>query len=367
MRVLHLVDSSSFNPILADISRHTDRARVTLFVATLEPEGELHESLSPAAVETFALDCTGRAQYSKAIARLARLLRRHRIDVLHAHLVQSSLVGLTAALLARTPVRVMTRHHSDAVFLSGSRAARAIDGLTGRLANEVIAVSEAARRAMIELDGIDERKITVVPNGFDWERIQPGPGSARAVREEFKLGESTVLCAVGRLDRLKGQDVLLRAFAQVAGPDTRLVIVGPGPQKNFLEELARELSVAERVVFTGYRPDVYDIVAASDLVVHPSLSEAHSLTIIEALNLARPVIATDVGAARDAVIPEETGWLVPANDEKALAQSINEALSDRQRARAMAEAGRRLVRAKYPIEKMVAGYEAVYARHLSVR
>lgn len=364
MRVLHLVDSSSFNPILADISKHTDSARVRLFAATLEAKGELHESLSSAGVETFALDCTSRAQYPKAIRRLARLLKEHRIDVLHAHLVQSSLVGLTAALIARTPVRVMTRHHSDAVFLSGSRPARSIDRLTGRLANEVIAVSEAARRAMIELDHVDERKITVVPNGFDWERIQPKPNSARAVREEFRLGDATMLCTVGRLDKLKGHDLLLRAFARIAEPDARLVVVGPGPQKNLLEELARQLNIADRIVFTGYRSDVYDIVAASDLVVHPSLSEAHSLTIIEALHLGRPVIATDVGAAREAVIPEETGWLVPANDVEALAQSINEALSDKERARALAEAGQRLVHSKYPIEKMVAGYEAVYERHL---
>lgn len=364
MRVLHLVDSSSFNPILADISKHTDRSRVKLFVATLEPKGELHAGLSSAGVESFALDCTTRTHYAKAVTRLVRLLRRNRIDVLHAHLVQSSLVGLTAAYLARTPVRVMTRHHSDAVFLLGSRAGLAIDRFTTRMADEVIAVSAATRRAIIEIDRVDERKVTVVENGFDWERIQPSRNAARAIREEFKIGAHPLICTVGRLDKLKGHDVLLRAFAKLAMPDARLIIVGSGPQKNLLEEMVRESGLTERVTFTGYRSDVYDIVAASDLIVHPSLSEAHSLTIVEALHLGRPVVATDVGAAIEVIIPEKTGWLVPPNDEKALAQSIREALASKGRACAFAEAGQRLVREMYPIQKMIEGYEAVYERQL---
>jgi glycosyltransferase involved in cell wall biosynthesis len=364
MRVLHLVDSSSFNPILADISKHTDKSRVKLFAATLAASGVLHEGLAEEGVQTFALGCEGCAQYPRAIARMASILRRHRIDVMHAHLVQSSLVGLTAACLARTPARVMTRHHSDAALLSGSRAALKADRLTARLANEVIAVSEATRKALIEIDGVDERKITVVPNGFDWERIQPKPGAREAIREEFGLGENPVLCTVGRLDKLKGHDVLLRAFAKAAGAEARLIIVGSGPQQESLETLARELGVRERVVFAGYRADVYDVVAASDLVAHPSLSEAHSLTLVEALHLGRGVVATDVGAAREVIIPGETGWLVAANDEAALGEAIREALSNPDNARARALAGQRMVHSMYPVEKMIAGYEAVYARHL---
>jgi glycosyltransferase involved in cell wall biosynthesis len=94
--------------------------------------------------------------------------------------------------------------------------------------------------------------------------------------------------------------------------------------------------------------------------VHPSLSEAQSQVIIEALALSRPVIASDVGAASDAVIPNQTGWLVPARDERALARALTDAASDRARLRAFGDAGRRLVHATYSIEQMASGYRAIY-------
>jgi len=368
MRLLHLVDSSSYNPILVDISKHIDKSRTTLSVATLAPAGELHERLSAMGIATFALDCTRKAHYPGAIVRLAGLLRRQRIEVLHTHLVQSSLIGLAAAFLARTPVRVMTRHHSDAVFLSGNRAALAADRLIDRyLADEIIAVSQATKQAIIEIDGVDESKITIVPNGFDWNRIRSRPEAGRAIREEFGLDHAPVLCTVGRLDRLKGHEVLLRALVEAALPKARLIIVGHGPQKAFLQKMAQDLAIADRCIFTGYRSDVYDIMAASDLIVHPSLSEAHNLAIIEALHLGRPVVATAVGAAREVIIPGKTGWLVPPHDHVALAHSLREALADAEKARAFAQAGQQLVRSMYSIQNMIKGYEAVYARHLSIR
>lgn len=368
MRVLHLVDSSSFNPILIDIARHTDPSRVTLFAGSLAETGDMQQGLSALGVKTFSLGCKGKTHYPRAIMRLARYLRRQKIEVLHAHLVSPSLIGLSAARLAGTPVRVMTRHHSDAVLLSGSRLALAIDRATGRyLADEVIAVSEASKRATVQIDGVRESKVTVVPNGFDWARVQARPLARQTIRSEFGLDRGPVLCTVGRLDQLKGHDILLRAFLEAGlSSAARLLIVGDGPQLMSLQAVARRLGIADQCVFTGYRADAYDIMAASDLVVHPSVSEAHSLTIIEALSLGCPIVATKVGAAEEVIIPGQTGWLVPPRDYKALAQSLHEALIDPERARAYAQAGGELVRSKYPIERMIEGYERVYARHLGV-
>lgn len=368
MRVLHLVESSTFNPILTDIARHSDRSRITLFAGSLAERGDMHQRLSALDVKTFSLDCSGKAHYPGAILRLALYLRRQKVDVLHTHLVAPSLIGLSAARLAATPVRVLTRHHSDAVLLSGSRTALAIDRLNGRyLADETIAVSEATRRATIEIDGVPESKVTVVPNGFDWNRVQADPQARDTIRSEFGLGNDPVLCTVGRLDPLKGHDVLLRAFLKAELPgEARLLIVGDGPQRKSLQASAQHLGVAGRCIFTGYRADAYDIMAASDLMVHPSFSEAHSLTIIEALSLGCSVVATKVGAAEEVVIPGETGWLVSPRDHSALGQSLHEALIDPGRAHAYAQAGRELVRSKYPIGRMIEGYEAVYARHLRI-
>ncbi len=362
LRVAHLIGSSSYSPFFVDIARNLDPSMTVLSVGTLAPPGSLHESLAPLGVETFSLEVRSRRDYPAAILRCARLLRRMRIDVLHTHLVEPSLVGLVAARLARVPVRVMTRHHADAALLSGSRRAVQTDRLLGRfLAPRTVAVSEAARRAMIEIDGVPETRIEVVPLGWDWARIRPAR-AAEEVRRELGAEAGPILCTVGRLDALKGHDVLLEALAQCDLPaSARLLVIGGGPQEE-LRQKAAQLGWADRCLFLGYRSDVYDLMAASDLVVHPSFSEAQCQVVIEALALACPLVATDVGATADAVVPGRTGWLVPARDAGALASAIGEALADRERARAFGVAGQQRVHEMYPIKRMIEAYDELYRR-----
>lgn len=364
MTVCHLITHGGYSPFFVDIARHLPGARSRMVVGSLGPAGELQSSLAEEGVPTFALGAQRRSEYPRAVLRLAGYLRKRRVEVLHSHLVDASLVGLIAARLTGTRVRVMTRHHADAVLLSGSRSALVVDKLLGRyLADHVIAVSDAARRALIELDGVPQTRITVVPNGYDWDRVKSQPDAARRVRQEIGVPSDPLFCSVARLDPLKGLDVLLQAFADPRVPShSYLLIVGDGPQRTSLERLAISLGVRERCLFTGFRRDVYDVIAACDVVVHPSLSEAQNQVIIEALALGRPVIATDVGAARDIVIPEESGWLVPPRDAEALAQSMGEAMASPAAAASYARAGEARVRSLYPIDRMISACEAVYGR-----
>jgi glycosyltransferase involved in cell wall biosynthesis len=366
MRVLHLITSAAYSPFLVDLVRHTDRSRVSLIVGSLAPTGDLHRSMKELGVEIVTLGCTRRAEYPRAIARLARFLRRHQVEVIHTHLVDASIVGLTAARLARGPACVMTRHHADATWLAGSRRGLAADRVLGRyLAEDVIAVSETTRRALIEIDGVHEAKITVVPHGFDWNRIEARTGTRNRLRREFGLGEDPVLCTVGRLDPLKGHEILFRAFIE-AGLQKKawLLLAGGGPDGTRLHQTARSYGIADRCLFTGHRRDIYDVMAAADLVVQPSLSESFGQVVIEALALARPLVATSVGIAEEVVLPRATGWLVPPGNATALAQALCDALADPDRARTYALAGQRRARQMYPIDRMLEGYEAIYRRRL---
>ncbi|HEX8070880.1 MAG TPA: glycosyltransferase [Pyrinomonadaceae bacterium] len=370
LNVLHITTSpAGRNTIFEDLANFSDPARVRLRFGSLWPAAEMQKYLAADGRETMTLGCRARSEFPAAIVRLAQYLRQHRIDVLHTHLVEASLVGLAAAWLARTPVRVMTRHHSDEAVLYNSRRGLAADRLTANLAHTVIAISPAVKRVLVEVDGVSERKIALVPNGYDWARIKPSSADApAAVRRELGLGDALVLCTVARLNWLKGHEYLFKALAEVElPPGARALVVGSGEEEPRLRALANELGLAERIVFTGFRRDVFDVMAAADLIVHPTLHEAQSGAIIEALNLGRPVIATAVGAADEVIIPGRTGWLVPRRDSAALAQSITEALADRARAAEYGRAGQQRVRELYPAHKMVAGYEAVYARLLAGR
>jgi glycosyltransferase involved in cell wall biosynthesis len=244
----------------------------------------------------------------------------------------------------------------------------AVDRLSARIADEVVAISSAVKHVLTHQDGVPEPKISLVPLGFDWDRIREAPGTGHRVRQELGVGEGPLLCCVGRLDPLKGHRDLFRAFAS-AGLDqaARLLIVGAGPEEACLRGLARCAGIADRCVFMGYRRDVYDIMSAANVVVNPSLSEAQNQVIIEALALARPVVATDVGAASEVVVPGATGWLVPAADPDALAQSLHDALSNPDRANSWARDGQRRVRALYPIDRMIDAYDSIYRRRIGSR
>jgi glycosyltransferase involved in cell wall biosynthesis len=243
-----------------------------------------------------------------------------------------------------------------------------VDRISSRIADAVVAISSAVKNVLTSRDGVPESKIKLVPLGFDWDRICETPGANRRIRQEIGAGDNPLLCCVGRLDPLKGHKHLFQAFTAAGiGQSARLVIVGSGPDEARLRELARYAGVADRCIFMGYRRDVYDIMSAADIIVNPSLSEAQNQVIIEALALGRPVIATDVGAASEVVVPGVTGWLVPAADPDALAQSIRDALSNPDRANLWARAGQQRVQALYPIGRMISAYDSIYRRGIGSR
>jgi glycosyltransferase involved in cell wall biosynthesis len=163
---------------------------------------------------------------------------------------------------------------------------------------------------------------------------------------------------------MKGQDRVINAIASGQLPDTaRVVFVGQG-DSTAAKRLAHERGVSDLCRFIGHRNDCFDVMAASDVLVHPSLTETQCQVLIEAFALGRAVIASDVGAAEDIVFPEKTGWLIQPRDDHALLAAMREAAADRNRLAAYGETGQRLVRDLYPIERMSRGYEAIYAEQV---
>lgn len=375
MNVLHLVSHNLSHPYFLDLSRHLRSERLRLFVGSLRGRGPLQLSVEAEGVETLALGCERPGDFPGGVLRLVRWLRGKRIDVVHTHLDDASLVGLTAARLAGVPGRVMTRHHSDERVVYGSRKRLLLDRFIGKhLARHIIALSLRSRRALLEIDGVAEEKIRLVPTGYDWSRLRSDPARAQAVRQSLGLEGCLVLSIVGNISwvaaqgtYLKGQDRLLEAYAAAHLPaHVRILVVGRGDTTQ-LAALAARLGIADRVLFLGHRPDIFDVLAASDAIVHPSLSEAQCHVLIEAMALGRTVIASTVGAAEEMIVPGETGWLIPPRDQPALVAALRDAVSDPARLRRYGEAGREAIQKIYPLERMVRGYEAVYREELGER
>jgi glycosyltransferase involved in cell wall biosynthesis len=329
-------------------------------VGCVAPAGALQDDMTALGVETFALGATSRAGFPAAIVRLARLLRRRRARVVQTHLVDGCLVGLAAARLARIPIVVMTAHHSHELPFHGRRLIWPERVCAGPLSDHVIAPSAQVAETLVEHTGIARDKVEVVHHGFDLGRLDPVRVSGDAVRRELGLsGDAPVLAAIGRLYRMKNLEALLRAFAVVSTRE-RLLIGGPG-DPGALRALAGRLGVADRVVLAGPRSDVPEVLAACDAFVHPALAESFGMVIVEAMAMARPILAPPVGIAGEVVETGVTGVLARSPGEADLATGLQELLALRARWPEMGRAARDRV-AGFTAVAMTARHEELYAR-----
>jgi glycosyltransferase involved in cell wall biosynthesis len=215
---------------------------------------------------------------------------------------------------------------------------------------------------------VPARKVSTIPNGVDLTRF--GPASQAAARRALGLpGESTVVGTVGRLDPVKDQAALVRAFATLMGayPEALLVLAGDGPCREELARLVAELGAGGRVRLLGECRDVPQVLAAMDLFVLPSLAEGMSNTILEAMAVGLPVVATRVGGNRELVDEGETGRLVPPGDPRALADAVAGYLDDAHVRGLHGKASRRRASETFALERMYRAHESLYGRLLAGR
>ena len=271
--------------------------------------------------------------------RLLRLLRRWRPDVLHAHMVHANLLARLTRLVARTPVLISTIHNENEGPQWRYRAYRWTHGLsTVTTAVSRRAVDEAVRRGAVPAS-----EVILVPNGINIDVYQRDEAVRQTTRAALGLTNAFVWLAVGRVTEAKAYPDMVQAFRHLnrERPTTRLLIAGIGPLEALLRERIRAAGLDREITPLGLRSDIPELMQAADGFVLSSAWEGLPMVLLEAGASALPIVATDVGGSRDAVLDGETGYLVPAGQPQALAQAMRTVmdLSDDQR-RAMGEAGR---------------------------
>jgi len=302
-----------------------------------------------------------------ALAQLYAFIKKERFDIVHTHTPVASFLGRIAARLARSPAIVNTVHgfyfHED-MHVVVRKALIALERFAGRFTDLTFSVSsEDVETAMRERICRADR-IMVVGNGVDLRKFDPCSIEAERPRIRDELGiapGAAVVGAVGRFVREKGFVELIQAMPRVleAGPQAMLVIVGdalPSDRRSVkerLRELVSSLKLNERVVFTGLRYDVPQLLAAMDVFVLPSYREGMPVVLLEAMAMAKPVVATRVRGCREAVVDGETGILVPPRDVTALADAIVRLLLDNELARRMGAAGRKRVEEHFDRDEIV--------------
>jgi glycosyltransferase involved in cell wall biosynthesis len=364
--IWHLIDASGDTAYFRSIARHHDRERFPVTIGSLAPAGPLQEAMRAHGVPTFSLDAPSRAGYGGALWRLMRALRRARGALLHAHCFDPTWLGLAAARLAGRPF-VFTRHHSDHHLRLGKRWHTRVDAFCAARADGVIAVSEATRRIVLDVEGASRARVTVVHNGID-PMPRPSAGEIEDARRGLEVGASAVCLVPARLHEEKGHRTLLEALPAVVKRCGHVAVLfaGAGPERERLqaEVLARGLEGTVRIL--GQRADMPALLALSWLVVLPSLAESFGLAALEASSAGVPVVASDAGGLPEVVAHERTGLITPRGDAAALAEAVSRVILDAGLRKRFGEEGQRRA-AGFSAARMVQGYEGVYAAVLEAR
>jgi len=351
-------------------SRHCN-----VFVVTLERDGVLLDEINRLGlrdIPEFRLNSFYDLHAARQLWRFARYLRKHEIDVIHAHDFYTNIFGMAAAGLARVPVRIASRRESAV----RPETQRFVERAAYRVAHAVVANCEDVRQQLIR-EGVPAQKVRTVYNGLDLTRVQPTQTERKEILGTLNLPEDARFVTIMANMRahvlqpepfcFKDHPTFLRAAKRVSEsvPDAAFIIAGEGDLLEATRELARSLGIADRTFFIGRCENVGSVLSISDVCVLSSSSEGFSNAILEYMAAGRPVVATDVGGAREAVVHGDTGYLVPVGDHDQMAQHIISLLLDRESARSMGDSGRRRVSEKFSSLKQLQNVENLYTELLT--
>ncbi|HTW94056.1 MAG TPA: glycosyltransferase family 4 protein [Tepidisphaeraceae bacterium] len=302
-----------------------------------------------------------------AIVAIARLLRSGEIDILHCHNGRTALHAAVARRIAGRGQLIMTQHFLQPARCSRRGIARIASSLVhawmSRQFDRVIAISDAVAQSMLERADLPADRMVTVHNGIS----PPDPrtlANATEVRAGLAVADSSpMIFTAARLEREKDIATLITAMSQVvqAVPAVRCFIAGDGRLRKELQAQIELLRLQQSVSLLGHRNDALSLLNAADVFVLPSPAEPFGLAILEAMALAKPVIATRAGGPLEIVEDNRTGLLVPPSNPTALADAIIALLGDIERAHSMGIAGRQRFESRFTAEKMARAVADVYA------
>lgn len=350
LRVCHVsltLKTGGLERLLADLARHHDPAACQMEFIAMREVGRFADVIRAAGCRVHAFSPAGRLGQLK---QLLQVFRDGEFDVVHTHNTYPHLYATLAARWAKVPVVVQTRHGQRAGHGWKSRLQYR---WASKLVDRIIPVSHDAADLTVRQDGVPAEKVQTIWNGIDVHDFDfRGPGA------------QPVAVSVARLSPEKDFPTLLQAMklAHAQVPELKLRLVGDGPERGKLESLTRDLGLTGCVQFFGDCRDVPEQLAQSAMFVSSSLTEGISLTLLEAMAVGLPVIATSVGGNPEIVVHGETGQLVPPRNPEKLAEALVTLSRRPDLWRQQGQAGRERVEAHFDVRRMVADYQDLYAQ-----
>lgn len=357
---------------VVEMVRSFDRTVVNPFVCSLSSEVPLARFLPGKRDELSIVEKRGRFDFT-TVFRVARLLRRHKVDVVHAFLLDAEIVARLAAPLAGVPVVIASERNTE---YTRSRTHYLALKATQPLFDVMVANSVSGKNFNIRTLGLADSRIEVVHNGVDVERFKPDRATGLAFRERLGIGPETPLIGmVGSYKRQKAQDVFLRMAAKVRQeiPGAHFVLVGEPVRDDFeetsryqseVQQLAGSLRIADCVRFVGNQQDMKAVYNACDATALLSRREGTPNVVLESMACGVPVIATDIADNALIIVSGKTGFVVPREDHEAAAVGAKRILRDAAFRREMSENARRHACENFSLRVAASKLETIYTRCL---
>jgi glycosyltransferase involved in cell wall biosynthesis len=367
IRVLYVIENTSLGggeSGFGQLSTGLNGDRFQTFLAA-HSGGYLEGIARRAGVSFFPLDMSRKVNL-RTIGQLSRIIFHNRIDIVHS-------MGARADFFARLSCRKMP---STAVVCTVAMPVggfnvnffrktiyKMADRYSARYVTQYIAVSRALKDRLVKEHGIPAARISVIYEGVELDQYSPNMNASDTVRRSLAITDDyPIIGTIGRLVYQKGFSYFLDAAKRVYSEEKRVrfVIVGHGPEEADLRRLAESLGISEVCTFAGLRFDVAQLLSAFDVFVLSSVLEGLPRTVIEAMAMGCPIVATDIDGVREELKHNETGLLVPPADPIALAKAILMLLDDREKAEHLGRKARKGVEEEFSVEKTVRETEKVY-------
>ncbi len=292
-----------------------------------------------------------------------KYLKQIKPILVHTHLMHGDLYGIAAARCAGIKAIVSSKHNDDAFRLR--QPLKIINYMLNRNTSKIITISDWIARFTQNAEGAAREIIRTIYYG-----IEPAQTSSdrNALRASLNMGkEDIVVGIIARLVEQKGHRYLIDGFAKAVTENQklRLLIVGSGELEGELKKRIKRENLQEKVIFTGYRSDTVDLLNAIDIFAHPSLWEGFGLSVLEAMNMGKPVVATNVSALPELVEDTVTGFLVPPRDASALADALLKLAANPSLRQQMGASGQQRCRSFFSVDRMVQETRSLYAEVLA--
>lgn len=354
------LDVGGAERMFVELVTRLDRSRWEPRVFCLSGPGALVERLHASNIPVTCFGAKG-IRHLGVIWRLAKELKAFRPALMQSFLFHANFVGRIAAWWAGVPrvvcgIRVAERR---------SRLPLCLDRWTQGFVDHNVCVSQAVAEFSIRNAGLSESKVSVIPNGVEFERF----AAATAVdRASLGLTDAPLILFVGRLDPQKAPFVLLEAFAQLSQrhADWQLLFVGEGPLRFSMTEWVAERGLQMSVHFAGWRPDIPELLKAADVLTLPSLWEGMPNIVLESMAAGLPVVVSRVEGTAELIREGETGLLATPGSVSEMEQQIEKVLLDREFSTSLAKAAQQAVLKGFTLEAMIRSYEQLYLRLLQI-